>query len=137
MRRRVASLSRENSIAALALAAVVVHLALRVGFPAAGGVYGLAWHQLPLLAALAFGGVPLVLGLALRLAGISIVTSIALEEYLAGTLVVLMLSGGQALEAYAVRSASSVLQALARRVPSRIHVPPPSRSHPPTARGCS
>ena len=44
------------------------------------------------------------------LAGISIVTSVLLGEYLAGTLVVLMLSGGEALEAYAVRSASSVLQ---------------------------
>ncbi len=44
-----------------------------------------------------------------------------LGEYLAGTLVVLMLSGGQALEAYAVRSASSVLEALARRMPSIAH----------------
>src|SRR5262249_52651700 len=41
--------------------------------------------------------------------------------YLAGTFVVLMLSGGEALEAYAVRSASSVLEALARRVPSVAH----------------
>ncbi len=32
-----------------------------------------------------------------------------------------MLSGGEALEAYAVRSASSVLEALARRMPSRAH----------------
>ena len=51
------------------------------------------------------------------LAGISIVTSAILGEYLAGSLVVLMLSGGEALEAYATRSASSVLQALARRMP--------------------
>jgi heavy metal translocating P-type ATPase len=55
------------------------------------------------------------------LAGISIVTSVVLGEYLAGSLVVLMLSGGEALEAYAVRSASSVLQALAKRMPSRAH----------------
>jgi heavy metal translocating P-type ATPase len=63
------------------------------------------------------------------LAGISIVTSAVLgarngaagSEYLAGALVVLMLSGGEALEAYAVRSASSVLEALARRVPSSAH----------------
>jgi heavy metal translocating P-type ATPase len=55
------------------------------------------------------------------LAGISIVTSAVLGEYLAGTLVVLMLSGGEALEAYAVRSASSVLAALARRMPSVAH----------------
>jgi heavy metal translocating P-type ATPase len=55
------------------------------------------------------------------LAGISIVTSVVLGEYLAGSLVVLMLSGGGALEAYAVRSASSVLEALARRMPSLAH----------------
>ena len=44
-----------------------------------------------------------------------------LGEYLAGTLVVLMLSGGETLEAYAVRSASSVLEALAKRMPSIAH----------------
>ena len=47
--------------------------------------------------------------------------SVLLGEYLAGSLVVLMLSGGEALEAYAVRSASSVLEALARRMPSLAH----------------
>src|SRR5262249_39238610 len=85
----------------------------------------------PLLAALLFGGVPLVVELLIKLAhaefgsdllaGLSIVTSMILGEYLAGALVVLMLSGGEALEAYAVRSASSVLEALARRMPSRAH----------------
>lgn len=65
--------------------------------------------DLPLLFALTFGGGWLVFGLLVRisrgefgsdlLAGISIVTSVALGEYLAGTLVVLMLSGGEALEA--------------------------------------
>ncbi|MEO8495293.1 MAG: heavy metal translocating P-type ATPase, partial [Planctomycetota bacterium] len=55
------------------------------------------------------------------LAGISIVTAVVLGQYLAGTLVVLMLSGGEALEAYAVRSASSVLEALAKRMPSIAH----------------
>ena len=79
------------------------------------------------------GGGPLVLGLLVKLfrrefgsdllAGISIVTSVLVipREYLAGTLVVLMLSGGEALEAYAVRSASSVLAALAKRMPSAAH----------------
>jgi heavy metal translocating P-type ATPase len=55
------------------------------------------------------------------LAGISIVTSIILGEYVAGALVVLMLSGGTALEEYAMRRASSVLDALARRMPSIAH----------------
>jgi heavy metal translocating P-type ATPase len=44
-----------------------------------------------------------------------------LHEYLAGTLVVLMLSGGEALEAYAVRRASSALAALAKRMPAAAH----------------
>jgi heavy metal translocating P-type ATPase len=87
--------------------------------------------QLPLLAILVVGGIPLVFDLLIKLfkgqfgsdllAGISIVTSALLGEYLAGALVVLMLSGGEALEAYAVRSASSVLEALARRMPSAAH----------------
>jgi heavy metal translocating P-type ATPase len=77
------------------------------------------------------GGVPLVARLvwnALRgrfgsdhLAGISIVTSAILGEYLAGAIVVLMLSGGEALEAYAVSEATSVLRALAKRVPTLAH----------------
>ena len=117
---------KQLSIAALALLAITVHLLLR---------YAWAWDkwpaELPLLVALALGGVPLVWELLQKLlqrqfgsdllAGISIVTSVVLGEYLAGTIVVLMLSGGEALEAYAVRSASSVLQALSKRMPSVAH----------------
>ena len=55
------------------------------------------------------------------LAGISIITSLLLGEYLAGALVVLMLSGGTALEEYAMNRASSVLDALAKRMPSIAH----------------
>ncbi|MEZ6096433.1 MAG: heavy metal translocating P-type ATPase [Pirellulaceae bacterium] len=92
------------------------------------------WYELrhwPLWVALLLGGAPLVLELTYKLlrrefgsdllAGISIVTSVFLDEYLAGTLVVLMLSGGEALEAYAVRSASSVLRALSKRMPNVAH----------------
>jgi heavy metal translocating P-type ATPase len=126
---RMPSMKKEV-IAGLALIAIAAHLVLRFG-PVPGDVYGFAWRDLPLLAALLFGGVPLVIDLMVHvahrefsadlLAGISIVTAVLLEEYLAGTLVVLMLSGGQALESYAVRSASSVLRALARRMPSLAH----------------
>jgi heavy metal translocating P-type ATPase len=55
------------------------------------------------------------------LAGISIVTSLILGEYIAGALVVLMLSGGTALEEYAMRRASSVLDALLKRMPTIAH----------------
>jgi heavy metal translocating P-type ATPase len=55
------------------------------------------------------------------LAAISIVAAVLLDEYLAATIVVLMLSGGQALEALAVRRASFALENLAKRVPSIAH----------------
>ena len=44
-----------------------------------------------------------------------------LGEYLAGSIIVLMLSGGEALESYELRSASSALAALAKRMPSIAH----------------
>src|SRR6266516_401324 len=48
--------------------------------------------------------------------------SAALGQYLAGALVVLMLSGGEALEAYALRRARSSLSALAERAPRVAHI---------------
>jgi heavy metal translocating P-type ATPase len=87
--------------------------------------------SLPLFAVLLLGGIPLVYQLIVKLArgdwgadllaGMSIVTALLLGEYLAGSLVVLMLSGGVVLESYAVRKASSVLNALAKRMPSVAH----------------
>jgi heavy metal translocating P-type ATPase len=84
-----------------------------------------------LLATLVLGGLPLLYDLIRKLlkrefgadllGGISIVTSILLGEYLAGSIIVLMLSGGDALEHYALRGASSVLAALAKRMPSIAH----------------
>jgi heavy metal translocating P-type ATPase len=122
---------RKGIIAALSLLAIGLHLVLRFGVNAVGEVYHIPACQLPLIGALVLGGVPLLLELLLRLvhgefrsdllAGMSIATSVMLGEYLAGSLVVLMLSGGEALEAYAVRSASSVLESLAKRMPTRAH----------------
>jgi heavy metal translocating P-type ATPase len=118
--------ARASGIAALALAGILTHLALRWGPDASPAV-----KALPLYVVLVGGGVPLVLSLALKLvrrefgsdllAGISIVAAVLLQEYLAGALVVLMLSGGEALEAFALGRASSVLQALARRMPLVAH----------------
>ena len=115
-----------NLIAWGAVAGIAAHLVLRF---LAGAEPAVA--RVPLLLVLAGGGTPLVVHLAAELwrrnfgsdllAGISIVTSVLLGEYLAGALVVLMLSGGEALERYAVGRASSVLRALARRMPSAAH----------------
>lgn len=118
--------SRVSQLIALVAAfAIVVHLVLRSSSATDSLVTA------PLLVALLVGGLPLVLGLLIKmlhrefgsdlLAGLSIVTAVVLGEYLAGTIVVLMLSGGEALEAYAVRSASSVLAALSKRMPSIAH----------------
>lgn len=122
--------TKEIIIAATALVAVGLHLILRLGVAKTGTVFGFPSHAIPLMLAL-MCGTPLVVGLVVSLsrlefssdllAGISIVTSVILGEYLAGTLVVLMLSGGRALEVYAVRRASFALEALARRMPSLAH----------------
>lgn len=48
--------------------------------------------------------------------------SLLLQEYLAGAIIVLMLSGGEALEAYALRRARSSLSALAERAPRTAHI---------------
>jgi cation transport ATPase len=116
----------EPVIAALAAVGIAVHLVLRWT-----GDVSMAVRDFPLYILLAAGGLPLVLTLAAKalrrqfgsdlLAGISIVASVVLGEYLAGAFVVLMLSGGQTVEAFALARASSVLQALARRMPLVAH----------------
>ncbi|PQO26429.1 heavy metal translocating P-type ATPase [Blastopirellula marina] len=117
---------RQLAIALLAIVGIAIHLLLRFGTGASPGSY-----NIPLWITLAIGGIPLILELldkvihlefgADLLAGISIVASALLDEYLAGSIVVLMLSGGEALESFAVGRASAVLQALAKRLPSVAH----------------
>ena len=117
---------RTTLIAALSIGAILLSLLLRFGFHTTPGTY-----QVPLLVTLALGGLPLLYDLLRKLlklefgsdllGGISIITSILLGEYLAGSIIVLMLAGGEALESYALRSASSVLAALAKRMPSIGH----------------
>ena len=85
------------------------------------------FQSIPLYIAYVLGGIPLIFELLKKvfkgefgsdlLAGISIITSLLLNEYLAGVFVILMLSGGEALEEYALKRASSVLDALSKRMP--------------------
>jgi len=113
-------------IAVLSVAGIFLNLVMRFGFRAAPVVY-----QIPLLATLTVGGLPLLYDLLRKLlkrefgsdllGGISVITSVILGEYLAGSIIVLMLAGGEALESYALRNASSVLAALAKRMPSVAH----------------
>jgi cation transport ATPase len=117
---------KATAIAVLAVGCIVLHLILRFGFHAS-----VESSRLPLLITLIIGGLPFLYDLAVKLirrefgsdllGGISIVTSLLLGEYLAGSIIVLMLAGGEALENFALRSASSVLEALAKRMPSMAH----------------
>src|SRR5262245_31493460 len=96
------TLGRQGLIAGLALVGIAAHL-VRWFASAPVTFLDLPLDRWPLFAVLAFGGVPLVFDLTLKLlrrqfgsdllAGISIVTSVLLGEYLAGAIVVLMLSG--------------------------------------------
>jgi len=123
----VLSLWADPTIIAMATSAgIAAHLVLRylVGAPK-------TVTQIPLLAVLTVGGLPVVFVLGRKLlagefgadhlAGISIITSIILGEYLVSAIVILMLSGGTALEQFASRRASSVLDALAKRMPQIAH----------------
>jgi len=119
-------LPKETYIAGIAIIAIVLHLVLRYGTHAPPRV-ALA----PLMVALLVGGTPLVFDLAKKiikrefgsdlLAGVSILTAVALGQYLVAVIVVLMLSGGTAMEEFATARASSVLDALARRMPGVAH----------------
>lgn len=87
--------------------------------------------NIPLLLVIIIGGIPCFLQITLKLlkgnlgadslAAIALVTAVILNEYLAAVIIILMLASGQALEAYAMRKASSVLLALAERMPNVVH----------------
>jgi heavy metal translocating P-type ATPase len=116
----------EGYIAILAITSIALYLVMRFLMPNLQ-----IYSQYPLYVTLAIGGGILVFELLRKvirfefgsdlLAGISIVTAILLGEYLAGSLVVLMLSGGQTLENYAIKTASKMLQVLAKRAPTTAH----------------
>lgn len=125
-RTYLSRLPKETYIAGITILAIVLHLVLRYGTDAPPRV-ALA----PLIVALVVGGTPLLFDLTKKLlkrefgsdllAGISILTAVALGQYLVAAIVVLMLSGGTALEEFATARASSVLDALARRMPGAAH----------------
>ena len=110
-------------IAFLSLLAIVIHLFMRL--------LNISSPDISLMIAIVIGGIPLFLQIVFKLfkgnlgadslAAISLITGIILHQYLAVTLIVLMLASGQTLEYYARRKASSVLLALAARMPSMVH----------------
>jgi heavy metal translocating P-type ATPase len=120
------SVSKETYIAVLTTVGIAVHVGLRYGTHLSRSA-----SMAPLFVALAIGGIPILVTLARKLwarefgsdllAGISILSSVLLGQYLVGAIIVLMLSGGAALEQFATRRASSVLDALAKRMPQVAH----------------
>ena len=93
--------------------------------------YTIAASDIPLLAIIIIGGIPLLIQISGKLfkgnigadflGVIELVAATLLAEYLAAVLIIIMLAGGQALEAYAMRKASSVLRALSDRMPATAH----------------
>ncbi|GAB3691699.1 heavy metal translocating P-type ATPase [Corynebacterium nasicanis] len=118
--------SRDGIITLATVAAILLHLVLWFGFGLEG--WARTW---PLVAVVVLGGLPLmweVLRSAIRtrggadtLAAVSIITAVALGEWLVAAIIVLMLSGGEALEEAASKRASGTLDALARRAPTTAH----------------
>ena len=118
--------SRDGLITVATVAAIVLHLILWFGF----GLEGWA-RDWPLVAIVVGGGIPLmweVLKSAIKtrggadtLAAVSIITAVLLGEWLVAAIIVLMLSGGEALEEAASKRASGTLDALARRAPTTAH----------------
>lgn len=119
-------MNAEKGIVVLSAAAIALNLVLRYLLHADPAI-----SNIPLYAAIALGGAPLLWGLSRRLwrkefgadllAGIAILAAMLTREYLVAGIIVLMLSGGAALESYAAERAKSVLTALAKRTPSVAH----------------
>src|SRR3984893_5657987 len=119
-------LPKETYIAGITMIAIVLHLVLRYGAHAP-----LRVALAPLIVVLLVGGTPLIFDLTKKLvkrefgsdllAGVSILSAVGLGQYLVAAIVALMLSGGAALEEFATARASSVLDALARRMPGVAH----------------
>ena len=111
---------------AISFAAILLHLLIRYLLH-----YNISISSIPLWIAIIFGGIPLLFELLIQiwkrqfgadfLAGLSIVTAVLMQELLVATIIILMLSGGQTLEEFATRRASSVLNALASRMPNIAH----------------
>ncbi|CAM3013361.1 heavy metal translocating P-type ATPase [Legionella anisa] len=113
----------QSYIAFFSLIAISAHLLMRFFAPSSS--------LIPLFFLIIIGGIPLFLQILFKLlqgnlgadllAAIALITSVILDEYLAASLIILMLASGQTLEIFAMRKASSVLHTLVERMPSIAH----------------
>ena len=119
-----------RAVLILTVVGIVNHFAL-IPVSISVPVFGHAAMDWPLFAVIALGGGVLIFEIVQKalardfgadfLAVLAFVTGVVLGEYLAAALIILMLSGGQVLEAFAMRKASSALNALADRMPRVAH----------------
>ena len=117
------ALARAYPVAAFASVGIVIGILLYPLHPAAA--------RLVFMGVAVGGGLPLIWANARNMlqgrfhvdtiAALAILGSVALGEFLAGALVVLMQSGGEALEDYGLRRANRSLDNLLRRAPSVAH----------------
>ncbi len=94
-------------------------------------IANIAAADTPLLMVIVLGGIPLLVQIISKLSKgdvgadflgvITLLAATLLGQHLAAVLIIIMLSGGQALEMYALRKASSALRALSDRMPSSAH----------------
>lgn len=110
-------------LVAISLIAIILSIVFRIT--------AFAPPNLPLWMAIILAGIPSIFFIFKKLlkgnigadllAAIAIITAVIMSQYLAAVIVILMLTGGQLLEIYAMRKASSVLLALAERMPATAH----------------
>ena len=125
MQKRILQFVRENPIPFIALIGLVVGALARFG---AGrtDISDIIW-----LVTLVIGGAPVVYKTTKGMlhgnfasdvvAMLAIITAVLTQEYFAGVIIVLMQSGGEALENYSLRRASSSLEKLLARAPRIAH----------------
>jgi heavy metal translocating P-type ATPase len=118
-----------SAILLASLLSIVLHFVLgRAGLPS---VFAIQANNIPFLVVIFLGGLPLVFQIVRNLlqgklgadflGAIELIAATLLGQYLAAVLILIMLAGGQALESYAMRKASSVLEALSNRMPTVAH----------------
>lgn len=122
---RLWTFARENPILLLALVGLILGTVVRFGLHLPGPA-NLVW-----LATLVLGGAPVVYRTVVGMlhgnfasdvvAMLAIVVAVIMGQSFAGLVIVIMQSGGEALERYSLRRASSSLEQLLARAPSAAH----------------
>ena len=122
---RLWTFARQNPVLLCALIGLLTGAVLRFGF-GQPGIANLIW-----LGTLVLGGAPVVYRTALGMlhgnfatdvvAMLAIVVAVVMGQSFAGLVIVIMQSGGEALEAYSLRRASSSLEQLLARAPRSAH----------------